>query len=178
MRMGTCSVRTTGGPLAGADPVLRSPKPRRRGLKLELFDLRERVRPGFRLWFLRVFSLFGLTRMAGKELLPPSLPCNYSFLLISLYVYVSFYILLISLKVKWRMIYLFIYFFHLVKQVSVCLLLFCFMYLRCLIFVNLSMTRGLYTCLFIHTAKCVCGGFGLFYFYFVDASDYFIVKAA
>lgn len=79
MKMGTCSVRTTGGPLMGVDLVLGSLRPRQRGRKLEPFDLRERVQRGFRLWCLRVFSLFGQMRMAGRELKPPSPPCNLFF---------------------------------------------------------------------------------------------------
>lgn len=79
MKMDTCSVRTMGGPLMGVDLVLGSLRPRWRGRKLELFDLLERVRRGFRLWCLRVFSLFGQMRMAGRELKPPSPPCNLFF---------------------------------------------------------------------------------------------------
>lgn len=79
MKTGTCSVHTTGGPLTGVDRVLGSLRPHRRGQKLELFDLRERVRRGFRLWCLRVFSLFGQMRMDGRELKPPSPPSNLFF---------------------------------------------------------------------------------------------------
>lgn len=79
MKMGTCSVRTTGGPLMDVDLVLGSLRPCQRDLKLEPFDLQEHVRRGFRLWCLRVFYLFGRMRMAGRELKPPSHQCNLFF---------------------------------------------------------------------------------------------------
>lgn len=76
MRMDTCSVHTTGGRLMGVGLVLESHRQHQKGPRLVLLSLRGHVPPGFQRWFPKVFSLFGLMRMVGKELKPPNPPCK------------------------------------------------------------------------------------------------------
>ena len=75
MKAATCSVLTMVGHLMGVDLALKFLRLHLKVLKLVLFNLRE-VQPGFPRCSLKVCSLFGQMRMAGKELVLPSLPCN------------------------------------------------------------------------------------------------------
>lgn len=76
MKVATCSVLTMVGHLMDVDLVLRFLRLHLKVLKLVLFGLREHVLPGFPQCNLKVCSLFGRMRMAGKKLMLPSLPCN------------------------------------------------------------------------------------------------------
>lgn len=77
MKMETCSVRTMDGPLMDVDLVLRSLRLHLKVLKLVPLNLPEHVLPGFPPWSLKVCYSFGQMKMVGKELMPPSLPCNH-----------------------------------------------------------------------------------------------------
>lgn len=76
MKLATCSVLTMVGHLMDVDLVLRFLRLHLKVLKLVLFGLREHALPGFPQYSLKVCSLFGRMRMAGKELVLSSLPCN------------------------------------------------------------------------------------------------------
>lgn len=73
MRTGICSAHITGGPLMDAARAAGSLRRPRKGRRRVLLSLRGRVQRGFRPWFLKAFSLFGLMRKDGKELKPPFL---------------------------------------------------------------------------------------------------------
>lgn len=92
MKMGICSAHTTGGHLMGVGLVQESRRLPRRGRRHVPLSLRGRAPPSFRLWCLRDFSLFGLMRMDGSELLPPSPPCMFAcFYSINLYALFMYY---------------------------------------------------------------------------------------
>lgn len=74
--MGICNVHIMDGHLLGADLARGYLRPRLKVLKLVQLSLPELVLPDFLQWFPKVFSLFGLMRMVGRELRQPSLQCD------------------------------------------------------------------------------------------------------
>jgi hypothetical protein len=80
MKMGTCNVHTMDGHLMVVGLAHESLRLYLKALKLVQSSLQELVLPDFLHWCPKVCSLFGQMRMVGKELKPPSLPCDRSFL--------------------------------------------------------------------------------------------------
>lgn len=76
MKMGIYSVHIMGGLLMDPGHVLGSLRQHRKDPRLVPLLLLGHVLRGFRLLFLKVFSLFGQMRMAGKELKPLCHPCK------------------------------------------------------------------------------------------------------
>jgi hypothetical protein len=80
MKMGTCNVHTMDGHLMVVGLAHESLRLYLKALKLVQSSLQELVLPDFLQWCPKVCSLFGQMRMVGKELKPPSPPCDRSFL--------------------------------------------------------------------------------------------------